>query len=63
MKLYKILQMDRGIQVKQRNVLIQRTNQGKGLEIRLLCLAAVELDLDAGNDQETYVNERFYICN
>ena len=55
--------MDRGIQVKQRNVLIQRTNQGKGLEIRLLCLAAVELDLDAGNDQETYVNERFYICN
>lgn len=37
--LYKILQMNREIQVKQSKVLIQRKNQGKGNEIRLLQLA------------------------
>ena len=41
MKLYKILQTNRGIQVKQRNILIQQKSQGKGREICLLHLSAI----------------------
>ena len=41
MNLYKILQINRGMQVKQRKILIQRKKQVKEIEICLLRLTAV----------------------